>query len=162
MTAVGNFLGCLMSFCIVGNVEAPPNENRTAPKPRKKFFIVGEECTEMIDHFRIHLFDTSKCGDRSESRRKMKHEISAFTFGCHLFIELILWLIYIAGRGFRNRHGSEFQTPWLHCATQNMFTLHRHRFGCLCELGSPITTVINFGTAIHSRIGIQVCIWQCK
>ena len=89
MTAVGNFLGCLMSFCIVGNVEAPPNENRTAPNPRKKFFIVGEECTGMIDHFRIHLFDTSKCGDRSESRRKMKHEISAFTFGCHLFIELI-------------------------------------------------------------------------
>ena len=148
MTAAGNFLGCLMSFCIVGKVEAPPNENRTAPKPRKKFFIVGEEYTEMIDHFRIYLFVTSKCGDIIETRRKMKDEICPFTFGCHLFIELILWLIYIAGHGFRYRFRFGFQTRWLHCAMQNMFTLHRHRFGCLCELGSPITTVPIFGRCL--------------
>ena len=42
-----------------------------------------------------------------------------------------LWLIYIAGQGFRYRVGFGFQTQSLHCFIQNMFTLHKLKLGSL-------------------------------
>ena len=47
-------------------------------------------------------------------------------------VQLPLWLIYIAGDGLR----FSFQTQWLHCSLQNMFTWRR------LGLGSLVTTSV--------------------
>jgi len=48
-TLIENFLLCIMSFWMVGNVEAPPNENRIVPKARKKLVKPWESCfTDLV------------------------------------------------------------------------------------------------------------------
>ena len=42
-----------------------------------------------------------------------------------------LWLVYIAGDGLGYGLGFGFQTWWLHCTMQNLFTLHRLGLGSL-------------------------------
>ena len=60
----------------------------------------------------------------------------------------MLLLIYIVGDGLGFRLRFEFQTHWLHCTVQNMFTLHR--------LG--LWLLILYRTGIRVRVRT----WQCK
>ena len=52
--------------------------------------------------------------------------------GC--FDDIVLCLIYIDGDGLRYRLGFGFQTQWVHCTMQNMFTLHRLRLRSLLPI----------------------------
>ena len=73
------------------------------------------------------------------------------TLDCHP----LLWLIYIAGDGFRWRPNFGFQTGQLYCTMQKMFTLHKLRFGFWSKVRSPIATlhVPIFGMDICTLIG---------
>jgi hypothetical protein len=44
ITLMENLFFCTISFCIVGNVEAPPNANRIVPKARKKLLKLWGLC----------------------------------------------------------------------------------------------------------------------
>ena len=46
-------------------------------------------------------------------------------------VNILLWLNYIAGLGYRYTLGLGFQTRWLHCTVQYMFTLHKLGLGSL-------------------------------
>ena len=56
--------------------------------------------------------------------------------------------------------GFGFQTQWLYCTMQNMFTLHRYRFESLSWLKSPIAVVPILGWISGTKIGIIVRVRQ--
>ena len=69
------------------------------------------------------------------------------------FLSRTLWPIYIAGYGFSYQLSFGFQTRWLHCTAQNMFTLHGKK---IWEIWIPIWTQIpnHNGTHFLGRISI--------